>query len=62
MKSDNIEEFLKKYKKEKPMFATWGKYVQEYIYNELGKSSEDISKIIKIKCEPRINMKKLLIK
>ena len=36
------------------MFATWGKYVQEYIYNELGKSSEDISKIIKIKCEPRI--------
>lgn len=54
MKNDSKEEFLKKYEEEKPMFVAWGNYVQEYIYNELGKSSEDISKIIKIKCDPRI--------
>lgn len=54
MKIDEREAFLKKYEEEKPMFETWGKYVQNYIYEKLKLQHEDISKIIKIKCEPRV--------
>lgn len=54
MKNDSQETFLKRYEDEKPMFDAWGNYVQKYIYSELEKTTKDISKIIKIKCDPRV--------
>lgn len=54
MKNDEQEIFLKKYTEEKPMYDAWGNYVQNYIYEKLQAQHEDISKMIKIKCNPRI--------
>lgn len=54
MKNDTQEIFLKRYGEEKPMFKAWGYYVKKNVYIELGKINTDISKIIKIECEPRI--------
>lgn len=54
MKNDIQKAFLKKYREEKPMFQAWGNYVQKYIYEQLESTYGETSKIIKIKCDPRV--------
>lgn len=61
MKNDSQEAFLKKYREEKPMFQAWGDYVQKYIYDKLRETNEDISKIIKIQCSPRVKAEDSII-
>lgn len=54
MKNRDHDLFLEKYTLEKPMFSAWGNYVQQYIFAKLETDYGDISKLIKIKCQPRV--------
>lgn len=61
MKNDAREQFLVKYRSEKPMYEAWGNYVQRYIYEKIKEENEDISKLIKLKCEPRVKNEESII-
>lgn len=54
VQDDAQEKFLRRYREDIPMYQAWGDYVQKKIYENLHMSEEEISKIIKVKSEPRV--------
>ena len=51
---NNQIEFERQYEKDKPMYLTWGKFVANYIIQQLDLSPAEYNKLIKIPVEPRI--------
>lgn len=54
MKKYDAEEFIKKYKKDIPMYEAWGRYVQNKIEENLAWDTNMYQRAIKIQVEPRI--------
>lgn len=51
---NKYEEFLELYKKERPMYEAWGKYIKEYIDQKLNLPRAEYCKMIKIPVAPRV--------